>query len=76
MKLGALRLMPSAETRMNSDRLRSRTALVKVGINVNLELLGCYGNGKTLSTFCAAALDYQTTIFGGHANEKTVGTFT
>lgn len=42
----------------------------------NDTLLGCYGNGETLSPFGTATLDNKAAVFGCHADEKTVCTFT
>ena len=72
IKLGALRLNPPADKEVNSGRLRSRSALVKVGMCANCMLLGSYGNGQALSALCTTTLDDKTTVFGGHANEKAV----
>ena len=37
-----------------------------------IQLLGCNRNGKPLAAFGAAALDYQTSIFSGHTDKKSV----
>jgi len=39
-------------------------------------LLCCDRYGKALSALGTATLDDETTIFGSHANEKTMGTLT
>lgn len=36
-------------------------------------LLGGDGNGKTLAPFGPSPLDHEPAVFGGHANEKAVG---
>jgi hypothetical protein len=38
-------------------------------------LLGCYADGKALATFRPSPLDHQPAVFGGHAYEETVGSF-
>jgi hypothetical protein len=49
----------------------------EAGHQVNNEpLLGSYGNRETLSPLGTATLDNETAVFGCHADEKTVSTFT
>ena len=39
-------------------------------------LLRGYSYGQVFTPFCPSPLDNQTTIFRGHPDEKTMGTFT
>ena len=59
---------------VNSGRRRRRSPLGKTELDKK-ELLGCDADGKKLAPFRPSPLDHQTAVFGGHAYEETVGSF-
>ena len=40
------------------------------------ELLGCNANGQVLTALGPSALDNETSVFGGHPHQETMGSFT
>jgi hypothetical protein len=66
-------------TGVELQELRAPTQALSLGESGAAQaerLLGCDADSKTLAAFRPSPLDDQTAIFGSHANEEAVGSFT
>ena len=73
--------LPDADKRLTkSARFLSRTDLGNVLISSLCssapKLFGGNADGQVFAAFSPASLDYQTSVFRCHSDEKTVGPFT